>query len=47
MSAHGTDMLTVADVESVYGESVLALQGVSLTVPRGSIVALLDRKSVV
>jgi len=41
MSAHGTDMLTVADVESVYGESVLALQGVSLTVPRGSIVALL------
>ncbi|MCB8878852.1 ABC transporter ATP-binding protein [Acidisoma cellulosilytica] len=41
MSQHGTDVLTVDNVESVYGDSVLALQGVSLTVPRGSIVALL------
>ncbi|MCB8876929.1 ABC transporter ATP-binding protein [Acidisoma silvae] len=41
MSQHGTDVLTLDNVESVYGESVLALQGVSLTVPRGSIVALL------
>lgn len=41
MSEHGSDFLTLDNIESVYGESVLALQGVTLTVPRGSIVALL------
>ena len=35
------DLLRVADVEAVYGDSVLALRGVSLSVSEGSIVALL------
>jgi branched-chain amino acid transport system ATP-binding protein len=35
------DLLRVADVEAVYGDSILALRGVSLCVPEGSIVALL------
>ncbi len=35
------DLLCVADVEAVYGDSILALRGVSLSVPEGSIVALL------
>jgi branched-chain amino acid transport system ATP-binding protein len=33
--------LRVEDVEAVYGEAILALRGVSLTVERGRIVALL------
>src|ERR1700690_464313 len=35
------DLLRIADVEAVYGDSILALRGVSLCVPEGSIVALL------
>ena len=35
------DLLRIADVEAVYGDSILALRGVSLRVPEGSIVALL------
>jgi branched-chain amino acid transport system ATP-binding protein len=35
------DLLRVADVQAVYGDSILALRGVSLCVPEGSIVALL------
>ena len=35
------DLLRIADVEAIYGDSILALRGVSLSVPEGSIVALL------
>src|ERR1700683_1816158 len=35
------DLLRIADVVAVYGDSILALGGVSLCVPEGSIVALL------
>ena len=35
------DLLRVADVEAVYGDSILALRGVCFGVPEGSIVALL------
>jgi branched-chain amino acid transport system ATP-binding protein len=35
------DLLRIADVEAVYGDSILALRGVSLCVPERSIVALL------
>ena len=41
MSDTARDLLRVADVEAVYGDAVLALRGVSLSVPEGSIVALL------
>jgi branched-chain amino acid transport system ATP-binding protein len=35
------DLLRIADVEAVCGDAILALRGVSLCVPEGSIVALL------
>jgi branched-chain amino acid transport system ATP-binding protein len=35
------DILRVEDVEAVYGQAVLALRGISLAVPAGSVVALL------
>src|ERR1700753_601764 len=35
------DLLRIADIEAVYGASILALRGVSFIVPEGSIVALL------
>ena len=35
------DILRVEDVEAVYGRAVLALRGISLVVPAGSVVALL------
>jgi branched-chain amino acid transport system ATP-binding protein len=35
------DLLRVAEVEAVYGDAILALRGVSLRVPEGSIIALL------
>jgi branched-chain amino acid transport system ATP-binding protein len=41
MTIPARDLLRVADVEAVYGDSILALRGVSLRVPEGSIVALL------
>jgi branched-chain amino acid transport system ATP-binding protein len=41
MSATSQGFLNVNSVESIYGEAILALQGVSLSVPEGSIVALL------
>jgi branched-chain amino acid transport system ATP-binding protein len=41
MSATTQDFLTVEKVESVYGQAILALRGVSLSVATGSIVALL------
>jgi len=37
----GDDLLTLRNVEVVYNEISLAVRGVSLTVPRGSVVALL------
>ena len=36
-----TDILRLEDVEAVYGQAVLALRGISLAVPAGSVVALL------
>ena len=41
MTIPAQDLLRIADVEAVYGDSILALRGVSLSVPEGSIVALL------
>jgi branched-chain amino acid transport system ATP-binding protein len=41
MTIPAQDLLRVADIEAVYGDSILALRGVSLGVPEGSIVALL------
>jgi branched-chain amino acid transport system ATP-binding protein len=41
MTIPAQDLLRVAEVEAVYGDSILALRGVSLCVPEGSIVALL------
>ena len=35
------DLLRIADIEAIYGDSILALRGVSLSVPEGSVVALL------
>jgi branched-chain amino acid transport system ATP-binding protein len=35
------DILRLEDVEAVYGQAVLALRGISLAVPAGSVVALL------
>jgi branched-chain amino acid transport system ATP-binding protein len=35
------DLLRIADIQAIYGDSILALRGVSLSVPEGSIVALL------
>src|SRR4029077_18068961 len=36
-----TNILELRDVEAVYGRAVLALRGISLAVPAGSVVALL------
>jgi branched-chain amino acid transport system ATP-binding protein len=41
MSATAKGFLTVDSVESIYGQAILALRGVSLSVAEGSIVALL------
>jgi branched-chain amino acid transport system ATP-binding protein len=41
MTISAQDLLRIADVEAVYGDSIVALRGVSLRVPEGSIVALL------
>jgi branched-chain amino acid transport system ATP-binding protein len=35
------DLLRIADLEAVYGDAILALRGVSLCLPEGSIIALL------
>ena len=39
--SQATTFLEVEDIEALYGEAILAVRGVSLSVPRGSIVALL------
>ena len=41
MSSPAQPFLDVHDIDAVYGEAILALRGVSLSVPDGSIVALL------
>jgi branched-chain amino acid transport system ATP-binding protein len=41
MTIPAQDLLRIAEVEVAYGDSILALRGVSLRVPEGSIVALL------
>jgi branched-chain amino acid transport system ATP-binding protein len=41
MTTPAQDLLRVAEVEAVYGDAILALRGVTLRVPEGSIVALL------
>ena len=41
MTIPAQDLLRVAEVEAVYGDAILALRGVTLHIPEGSIVALL------
>ena len=41
MTIPAPDLLRVVEVEAVYGDAILALRGVTLRVPEGSIVALL------
>jgi branched-chain amino acid transport system ATP-binding protein len=41
MTSPAQDLLHVAAIEAVYGDAIVALRGVSLRVPEGSIVALL------
>lgn len=41
MTIPAPDLLRVTDIEAIYGDAILALRGVSLTVAEGAIVALL------